>query len=260
MSHANPQIFTKDEATAAQRTFLFHLTNTADGSDATGKTIAGADFRLSKAGAALANATGAVTELAGGWYVAVLSAADVDTIGALGVDISESGCDDVHVTHQVTNLDQNSVTVALATGGITADTIATDAIGAAEISGAAVSKIQSGLATAAGLAAIGVGKRTAFYAMGTRTTDGNFAACSMADAEKTVITVTGTWNGATVTGQVCEDPKAAVPVWTPIGTPLTADGTIEIAGPHNAFRAVLSDDGASTSLTATAAIVKPGRA
>lgn len=240
-----PMLITKDEATAAQRTVLFHLVLTATQADASGLVPV---VTLSKAGAAFAAAAGVVSELADGWYKIVLAAADVDTLGQLAMRAVVALADTLDVVHQVVALDLNVATVNPGANGITAATVAADA----------VTELQNGLATAAGVAAVTVPTRTASVSMGLRTTDGNFSAFSMLDAINTVISVTGVWNGATVTAQVCEDPTATVPAWTDIGTPLTANGTIEISGPHNAFRAVLSNDGASTSLTATAAIVKAG--
>ncbi|KAB2910229.1 MAG: hypothetical protein F9K40_03090 [Kofleriaceae bacterium] len=101
MSYCASRELQKSEATAARRTVMFHLTNTADGTDATGKTIAAGDFVISKAGAAFGNATGTVTEVSGGWYKMVFAAADLDTLGDLSCEITEAGCDSIQVTFQV---------------------------------------------------------------------------------------------------------------------------------------------------------------
>lgn len=241
-SRGGNQLFTQSEATAGQATCLFHLALTADQADGTGLVPV---VTLSKAGAAFAAAAGVVTELTNGWYKIVLTAVDLNTLGALGMRVAVATADTLELFHQVIALDVNVATVNPGADGITAATIAADA-------GA---ELRTGVATAAAVAALTTGQSTASVSLGLRTTDGNFTAKSMLNAIKTVISVTGVWNGATVTAQVCADPAAMVPAWTDIGTPLTADGTIEIAGPHSAFRAVLSNDGASTSLTATAAIV-----
>lgn len=277
ISTGHPMSFTQSEGTAAQRTWPFYLSNTADGSPATGKTIAGSDFRISKAGGAFANAVGTVTEVSLGWYKMVFDAGDVDTLGALACELSvESGVDPLRVTHQVIALDLNVPTVNPGTGGIVAASfgagaidaaaIAADAIASSELASTAAAEIRTGLATSAEVAAIALATRTVNVSLGTISVDGStstsgtgsqYMAKSMLEALDVVIAASGTWNGATLTAQVCEDPTAAVPVWTNTGTPLTADGTIEIDGPHNAFRVVLSNDGASTAVAVTAAIRKP---
>src|ERR1044072_5279410 len=87
------QLYTKDEATAAQRTWVFHLCKTADQADATGLTpvvtiskAAQPDppaltqvATISRAGGAFAAADGVVTELANGFYKMVWAATDLDT-------------------------------------------------------------------------------------------------------------------------------------------------------------------------------------
>jgi hypothetical protein len=105
MSTARNRQYKLSEETAAERVMLFHLTNTADGTNATGKTIAGADFILSKNGAAFGNAAGTVTELSVGWYTMAFAAADLGTAGDLAYVISESGCDTIRGVHEVVPLD-----------------------------------------------------------------------------------------------------------------------------------------------------------
>lgn len=263
MSYASPKVFTQSEATAAQRTFMFHLTNTADGTDATGKTIAGADVRISKAGAALANAAGAVTELADGWYKCVLAAADVDTIGALAVDISEAGCDDVHVEHQVTLFDQNVAGVTVATGGIAAASfaagaidaaaIAADAVDASALKADAVTEIQAGLASTSDVEALSRPLRNITRVLGTLEADGSTAGVSMQGAIKAVVTLAGTWDGATVAVEYCPNPQATVPQWLSVDT-ATSDDSITVSGPVNAIRCTMSNDGASSEVVCTAEI------
>jgi hypothetical protein len=244
---------TQSEATAGQRTFSVHLTLTADGANAV--DIGDLVLSLSKAGAALGAAAGSITQKAakGGWYDVVLAVADLDVLGDLAYQIAGTGVDTLRGNAQVTALDHNVATVSPADGALTAAKFAADAITAAKVAADVTTELQNGLATAAGVAAVTVGTVNRPFAMGTRTTDGNFTACSMKNAIKTEITVTGTWNGATVTGQVSQDNVT----WQNKGTPLTADGVITLTGPAESFRAVLSDDGASTSLTANAQIVNP---
>ena len=109
VSTGSPMIITKDEATAAQRTWCFFLTNSADGTAATGKTLATTDFKISKAGGAFGNAVGTITEMSLGWYKIVFDAGDVDTLGMLDCELSgEAGVDTLHVSHQVVAADLNS--------------------------------------------------------------------------------------------------------------------------------------------------------
>lgn len=207
--------FTKDEATAAQRTWLFFLTNTADGSPATGKTYAGADFKISKDGAAFGNAAGVVTELSLGWYKMVFDAADVDTLGALACELAvEAGVDPLRVVHQVIADDENVEAVTIADGAITQ----------AKFSADAQAMMQTPLATRTSLP----------FAIAGATGD---PAISMQDAIDCVITATGDFGGGSLQPQVCEDPTAAIPVWSNSGAALAAAGSKTIAGPHNAVRA-----------------------
>lgn len=308
VSRGDSLILTQSEATAAQRTWLFYLSNSADGTAATGKTIATSDFQISKAGGAFADATGTVTEISLGWYKMVFLAGDLDTIGALACHITEAGVDTLLVVHQITALDLNTATVALtaasittatfaagaidaaaigvgaiaadafAAGAIDAAAIAANAIGTSEFAAATIAAIadavwdeaQSGHVTAGSTGLLigliddvdtavdnlgdGEGLKNRYHSMGTRTTDGNFSAFGCEDAADGVITVTGTWNGATATAQTCTNPLATVPAWVAYGTPLTADGVIALTGPIKAVRVALTDDGASTSLTASLAL------
>lgn len=101
MSTARNRQYKLSEETAAERVMLFHLTVTADGTNATGKTISGADFVISKNGAAFGNAAGTVTELSGGWYTMAFAAADLGTAGDLAYVISEALCDTIRGVHEV---------------------------------------------------------------------------------------------------------------------------------------------------------------
>jgi hypothetical protein len=259
VSCGNSMKFTQSEATAAQRTWLFYLSNSADGTPATGKTISGADFRISKNGAAFANAAGTVTELALGWYTMVFAVADLDTLGVLACEISgEAGVDALHVSHQITLFDHNVATVALTDGSLTAAKFATDSIAAAAIAADAVSELQSGLATSANVDAVDKKVRNTTHALGTITgASGNSTGVSMKDATKAVITATGTFDSGTITVQVCADPQAAAPVWVDVaGATLTANGSKTINGPANAVRARLSGATAAT-VVVTAEISRP---
>jgi hypothetical protein len=249
VSHGDSMIFTKDEATAGERTWLFYLSNTADGTPATGKTLATTDFKISKNGAAFANAAGTVTELSLGWYKMVFAAADLDTLGHLACELSgEAGVDTLHVAHQIVNFDLNTATVALADDGLTAAKLAADAI----------TEIQTDLATQADVEAVDVKVYNTTHALGTIAgATGNSAGVSMKHATKAVITATGTFDSGTITVQVCADPQAAVPVWVDVpSATLTANGSKTVNGPANAVRARLSGATAAT-IVVTAEVSRP---
>lgn len=105
-STANPMEFTKGEPTAAERTWVFHLTVAASGADGVGLVPVAT---ISKAGGAFAavDAGTAITELTNGWYKIVHAAADLDTVGALGVRIAVATADTLCVVHAVTRFDRN---------------------------------------------------------------------------------------------------------------------------------------------------------
>lgn len=268
------QLITKDEATAAQRTLVFYATDATDGftpETAIDFSDAG-DVKLSKAGAALANATGVVTELATGAYKLVLSAGDVDTLGHLFILITNAGVRPIRLECQVTALDQNVATVNPGAGGITAATIATDAITGDELSAAAVTKLQVGLATSAEVAAITLATRTVVKDLGRMevdghaNTDGDFVAISILDCIDATVEIAGTWNGATATVYTTVDPAADPVVWTAYDdegndNPLTADGTVIVAGGAvSAVKVEITNDGAATDLGVSVSIRKPAGA
>jgi hypothetical protein len=216
-SYAPSLIFTKDEATAAQLTWQFHLVKSADSTDATGVVPV---MTISKAGGAFAavNAGTAITELTNGWYKVVHNTADFDTIGALGVRIAVATADTINVCHQVTALDQNVATVNPGAGGITAATLASDALAAISSPLSIVNKV---------------------YAL---TADGD-TAVSMLECQDAVVTVTGTFGSGTVQMQTTEDPTVVSPVWTNRGSGITTSNAatpLTVAGPHNAIRAHLT--------------------
>lgn len=248
-----PRVLTKDEATAAEATVLFFLTNSADGTPATGKTIAGADFKISKNGAAFGNAAGTVTEMSLGWYKMVFAAADLDTAGDLACELSvEAGVDPIHCVHRVQTFDQNA---AKAAATIAAGDLATDSLTAAAVKADAVTKIQAGLASTADVEALSSPVRNVTRVLGTLNADESTAGVSMKDAIKAVVTFAGTWDSATAKVQYCPDPQAAVPAWIdlPSGSK-TADGSITVSGPVNAIRATMTSAGASSSVIATVEI------
>jgi len=224
--------FTKDEATAAERVWLFHLTNTADGTNATGKTIAGADFIISKNGAAFGNAAGTVTELSGGWYTMAFAAADLETEGELAYVISESGCDTLRGAHRIKRWDEDVATAVPPDGGLTAAKFGADALAA--ISTRLDTRVKTASMTANGVSAI-----------------------SMLGAIDVTVEVTGTFDSGSAQIQTTEDPAAAVPVWTNRGSALTANGQVVVAGPHSAIRVNLTGVVTAAALALKFIIRKP---
>ena len=138
-----------------------------DGSSAeTALTISQADIRLSKNGGAFAqtnNAAGATHDEAGEYGIP-LDTTDTNTLGTLKVRVSESGALPVWETFMVVpanvwdslfGADKLQVHADEITAGlITAAAIAANAIDDDALSADAVTAIQSGLATAAALAAV----------------------------------------------------------------------------------------------------------
>lgn len=217
-SSAGSMIFTQSEATAAQRTWVFHMTLAATGADFTG--AAGIAATISKAGGAFGAVDGAtaITELTNGWYKIVHAAADLDTLGCLGVRVVGTLADTLNVTHQVSVLDQNIATVNPGAGGIVAASFASDALAAISAPLNIVNKV---------------------YAL---TADGD-TAVSMANCQDAIVTVTGTFGSGTVQMQTTEDATATVPVWTNRGSGITTSNAatpLTVAGPHSAIRAHLT--------------------
>ena len=238
------QLIQQGETTAARRRVMFRLVDATDGltPETTVDLTNAADITISKNGAAYANAgtaAGQRTEISGGDYYYEFTQAELDTVGVYLLKITDASSRTVVKEVQVVPWDPYAADWALATA-LAAVQTDVDAIQTAtpalEVSGP--------------------------HAMGTRTTDGAFTALSMSHAFDADITVTGTWNGATVTIQTCTNVTAETPVWTDYDdstgpNPLTADGTVRVTGPVAGVRALLSDDGASTSLTATCTMRSP---
>ena len=219
-------IITQSEATAAQRTFTFNAVDATDGYTAeTGLTFATSNAQVSKNGAAFGNMTGTVTELANGVYVVAASAADCDTVGEALFKFVNAACRNVFVRCQISLFDNN---VALTSQGV---------------------------ADAAGLVSKNLKPRA--IAMGSLAANGSTAGFDVTAAYQTIITVTGTWGGGSLQVQTCADPTATVPVWSSSGSPLTANGSVTVAGPVKVVRATLS--GATSPALAVSAIAQDFR-
>lgn len=249
-STAGSMIFTQSEATAAQRTWVFHLVKTADQADCTGVVPV---MTISKAGGAFGavDVTTAITELTNGWYKVVHALVDFDTVGCLGVHVAVATADSLDVCHQITVFDLNTATANPAANGITAGTIAASAIGSSEIADGALTASKFGSDALAAISA----------ALETKVKNASLAAngdsaISMLGASDCTVTVTGTFGSGSAQVQTCENPAATVPVWTNSGAALTVNGAVVVTGPHSAVRVHLT--GATAPVLAiTFAIRKP---
>jgi len=233
-SSAGSMILTQSEATAAQRTWMFHMTLAASGADFTGG--AGIAMTISKAGAAFAavDAGTVITELANGWYKVVHAAADLDTLGCLAVRVTGTLADTLNVTHQVTALDMNVATVNPGSAGID------------------VSSFTVAAQNALGTPLNSVVKTVVLSA------DGD-AAVSMLNAANVTVQITGTFGGGSAQIQTTEDPTVGSPLWTNQGSAVTTSNAASpavITGPHNAIRVHFTGSTGPT-LTVTFTIRKP---
>lgn len=103
-SRGEPARFTQGAAAGALTTWLFHLSVSASGADATGLVPV---VNISKAGAAFGAAAGVITEISGGWYKIAFTAADLATLGPLGVNVAIATADPINVTHYVDAINRN---------------------------------------------------------------------------------------------------------------------------------------------------------
>ena len=270
--------FTQSEATAAQRTFCFFAPDVTDGftpEPTLNYEDAAADVQVSKNGGAFANATGVVTEVAVGVYQYVAATAELDTLGTVIWKFVDAAARTVFAQAQVIALDLNVATVnpgaggittasfaagaidaaAIAAGAIGASELATDAIGSAEVAATAVSKITAGLATGAQVLAAR-NQTQVTYSLGSLEEDGSTPAVSLAHAISAIATLTGTWDSATVTIEECADVMADPQVWTTYASGAkTANGTVAITGPVAGIRATMTNEGASSDVAISLAII-----
>lgn len=238
-------IYKQSEATAARRTAVFHMTLAATGADFTGG--AGIAMTISKAGGAFAavDAGTAITELTNGWYKVVHAAADLDTLGCLGVRVTGTLADPLCVTHQVTALDLNVATVTPAAASITSTVVADGALTAAKFATDALTALNVPLTSTVKTFSI--------------TANGNYP-ISMDDAQDTTVELTGTFASASCQIQTTEDPTATSPVWTNQGSAVTTSNAASpavITGPHNAIRVAVSSATGSTAVALKFTIRKP---
>lgn len=102
-SRGEPAKFLQGAPAGALTTWLFHLSLSASGADAIGLVPV---VNLSKAGAAFGAAAGVVAEISGGWYKIAFTAADLSTLGDLGVNVAVATADPINVTHRVVAINE----------------------------------------------------------------------------------------------------------------------------------------------------------
>lgn len=103
-SRGEPMRFKQSQATAALRTWMFHLALSASGADATALVPV---VTRAKAGGAFGAIAGAVTEVSGGWYKCVFAVGDLDTLGQLAINVAVATADPINVCHYVEGVDAN---------------------------------------------------------------------------------------------------------------------------------------------------------
>src|SRR5574343_507575 len=136
---------------STNRNVMVFMTDSSD--HVSGKTGLTLTITASKDGAAFASISPTVTERGNGWYNVALTTSHTDTLGDLALHVTSAGADATDkLLVVVTEL--SGVVASILAGAITAAAIATEAIDADAIKADAVTEIQSGLATAASIAAL----------------------------------------------------------------------------------------------------------
>lgn len=148
-SRGEPMRFKQSQPTAALRTWMFHLALSASGADATGLSPV---VTISKAGGAFGAIAGATTEISGGWYKTVFAAADLNTLGQLGVNVAVATADPINVAHYIDGMDLTDAVrggmtslpaaAAGATGGLSAGNVTRG--GTAQAGGASTITLDAG--------------------------------------------------------------------------------------------------------------------
>lgn len=243
-------LITQNEATAAQRTISIYAVDATDG--VTPETGLTPTVQVSKNGAAFAAGAGTVAEVASGVYTYELTAAEVDTLGALIVRVTDAAMRTVVQEHQVIAADLYT-TVPAAVWDVAAASHAT-----ANTFGALVGTIDD-IDTAVDNLGDDEGLKNRFVDMGVLDANESTAGFGMEDAADITITMTGDFDGSTVTVETCADPTASPQVWLAYDdgsgpNPRTAAGTVTVQGPVRAVRCTMSSAGASSSVTCSAAV------
>lgn len=247
------QLFLQSQAAGALTTYMFHLALTAGGADATGKTPAVA---ISKAGGAFGAAAGTVSEISAGWYKVAFTAADLDTLGTLGIKVTEATSVTVNDTAQVVAVNPYDA-AAMGMTGVPVASIATDAVNSAALAASAVTEMQSGLATHTDVTGISVPSIQKTFAMGTISADGASTGVDCGKALAVTLTATGTFGSGTIQVQTCADPTAVSPVWVNVsGATLTSNGSKSVTLPARAVRWNMTGS-TSPSVVCTATVTYP---
>jgi len=102
----NEMLIQRNAATGANRTIIFRCVDATDGYTAeTGLAFGAGDIKISKNGAAEANHSGTVTEIAGGLYKYEFAVAELDTPGSISFRTNKSGVRPASFIHQVVAFD-----------------------------------------------------------------------------------------------------------------------------------------------------------
>ena len=100
---------TQSEGTAAQRRVPFHLVDATDGvTEEAGLTISGSECLVTKNSGATANCAGSIIEVGNGQYAYEFTQSELDTLGYVGVRISEAAARKTVITGRVSVFDVNS--------------------------------------------------------------------------------------------------------------------------------------------------------
>lgn len=223
MSYGASLVFDQNQATPALATWTFHLTNTSDGSNATGKTPV---LTQSVNGLAFGATAATITEIANGFYKCVFVAADLAVLGELQTLILVTGCDTLRVGHSIKAPSTNAA--AIATLQTSVNTLTTD------VNALTTKSLKPRVITLGHLAA-----------------NGSTVGVDIIKAYQTVVTVTGTFGSGSAQVQTCADPTLVSPVWLNSGGALTSNGSVTVSGPATAVRVTLSG-ATSPSLNVTA--------
>jgi hypothetical protein len=92
----------RQQSTTSYPVLIYMVLSSDHVTPATGKTLT---VTLSKNGGAFASASGAVSELANGWYSFAGNATDRNTLGSLAIRATATACDDANLTIEIVPYD-----------------------------------------------------------------------------------------------------------------------------------------------------------
>lgn len=178
----------KNSPTATLRRIYFTLVDATDLFTPEDITVTGVKANLSFNGAASAASTNDIVKVSGtnGEYYVELTQAESNTgLGTVRGWLQPTGCALTKFEGTVGPLesyDSPTTTIAIASGGITSSSFATDAIDAAALAASAVSEIQAGLSTASAVSALPTATQIADAFLARNQKGGSNTAPTVADA------------------------------------------------------------------------------